>query len=55
MTIVNLRDMPELLMRRVKAQAAMEGISMRQYIINALENSLKDPEKSTRATKARKT
>jgi predicted HicB family RNase H-like nuclease len=38
---MNLRGMPEDLHRRTKAQAAMEGISLKALVIKALQEYLK--------------
>ena len=40
MGTVNLRNMPEVLIRRVKSQAALQGRSMREFVIEALEKAL---------------
>ena len=41
MAIMNLRDMPDGLHRRAKAAAAMEGITLKELVIKALEQYLK--------------
>ena len=41
MATINLRDVPEDLHRRAKAQAAMEGISLKALVIKLLEGYLK--------------
>jgi predicted HicB family RNase H-like nuclease len=41
MADMNLRSMPEDLHRRAKAQAAMEGISLKALVIKALQEYLK--------------
>jgi predicted HicB family RNase H-like nuclease len=41
MADMNLRGMPGDLHRRAKAQAAMEGISLKALVIKALEEYLK--------------
>jgi predicted HicB family RNase H-like nuclease len=41
MAIMNLRDMPDDLHRRAKAAAAMEGITLKELVIKALEQYLK--------------
>jgi len=40
MTIINIKDFPDDLHRRSKAEAAMEGISLKAIIIKALEEYL---------------
>ncbi len=37
---VNLRKMPDELIRRVKSQAALQGKPMREFVIDALEKAL---------------
>ena len=41
MATINLREVPDELHRRAKAEAAMEGISLKALIIKALEEHLK--------------
>ena len=41
MAIMNLRDMPDDLHRRAKAAAAMEGITLKELVIKAIEEYLK--------------
>jgi hypothetical protein len=41
MATINLRDVPDELHRRAKAEAAMEGITLKALIIKALEEYLK--------------
>ena len=56
MGTVNLRNMPDELIRRVKSQAALQGKSMREYVIEALEKVLLKAggsPKSKRRTKPR--
>jgi predicted HicB family RNase H-like nuclease len=38
---MNLRDAPEDLMRRAKAAAAMQGITLREFVFKAMEEKLK--------------
>ena len=45
MAIMNLRDMPDDLHRRAKVQAAMEGITLKDLVIKALEEYLKKKKK----------
>ena len=40
MTTVNIRDFPDDLHRKAKAEAALEGISMKGLIIKAIEQYL---------------
>jgi hypothetical protein len=39
---VNLRDVPEELVRRAKAYAAMRGVSLKQFILDAVEKALNE-------------
>ena len=41
MTIINIKDFPEDLHRKAKAEAALEGISLKALIIKAMEEYLK--------------
>ena len=40
---IQIRDVPESLHRRLKARAAMEGVSMSQYLMWQIERSLARP------------
>ena len=40
MSSVNIRSMPEELVRRSKSQAALRGITLREFVIEALEKAL---------------
>ena len=40
MTTVNLRDFPDDLHRKAKAEAALMGISLKEFIIRALNEYL---------------
>lgn len=51
---VNLRNMPDDLVRKAKAAAALRGISLRQLVIEALETALKGEETKRRAGAPRK-
>ena len=39
-TMIQIRNVPELMHRRLKARAAMEGVSMSQYVMWAIERAL---------------
>ena len=41
---VNLRDMPEDLIRRAKAYAALSGMSLKDFITQAIERALDEVE-----------
>lgn len=42
-TMVQLRSVPEELHRRLKARAAMEGISMSDYVLREIRKALDRP------------
>ena len=42
-TMIQIRNVPEPLHRRVKARAAIEGVSMSRYILQAIERALARP------------
>ena len=42
-TMIQIRNVPEAVHRRLKARAAMEGISMSQYVLAAVERALERP------------
>ena len=42
-TTIQIRNVPELMHRRLKARAAMEGVSMSQYVMWAIERALERP------------
>jgi hypothetical protein len=39
---INLRDVPEDLVRRAKAYAALRGLSLKDFIMGAMEEALDD-------------
>ena len=41
MAILNIKDFPDDLHRKSKSEAALEGISLKAFIIKALEEYLK--------------
>ena len=45
MANINLRDFPDQLHREAKAKAALEGISLKELIITAVEEYLKQAKK----------
>ncbi len=45
MATIYLRDIPEDLHRKSKSEAALEGISLKAFIIKALEEYLKKKKK----------
>jgi plasmid stability protein len=42
-TMIQIRNVPDELHRRIKARAALAGMSMSQYILRELERSLEKP------------
>jgi plasmid stability protein len=42
-TMIQIRNVPDELHRRIKARAALAGMSMSQYILRELERSLERP------------
>ena len=42
-TMIQIRNVSDTLHRRLKARAAMEGISMSQFVIREIERSLERP------------
>ncbi len=42
-TMIQIRNVPDVMHRRLKARAAMEGVSMSQYVMWAIERSLERP------------
>jgi hypothetical protein len=45
---LNLRDLPEDFVRKVKSQAALEGVTLKEFIIRAVSAAL-PPEPSNQA------
>ena len=42
-TMIQVRNVPEALQRRLKARAAMEGVSMSAYLRRLIERALERP------------
>ena len=42
-TMIEVRNVPEATHRRLKARAAMEGVSISQYVMSAIERALEQP------------
>ena len=42
-TMIQIRNVPETLHRRLKARAAIEGLSMSRYILREMEKALERP------------
>ena len=40
---IRIRNVPEALHRKLKARAAMEGVSMSRYVLRQIERSLERP------------
>lgn len=41
--MIQIRNVPDSLHRRIKARAALEGLSMSQYLLREVERSLSRP------------
>jgi hypothetical protein len=39
---INLRDLPEEFVRRAKVQAAMGGMTLKDFVIKAVEKAIQD-------------
>jgi hypothetical protein len=39
---INLRDLPEEFVRRAKVQAAMSGLTLKDFVIKAVEKAMQD-------------
>lgn len=39
---INLRDLPEEFVRRAKVQAAMNGLTLKDFVIKAVEKAIQD-------------
>lgn len=39
---INLRDLPEEFVRRAKAYAAMSGLTLKDFVIQAVEKAMQD-------------
>lgn len=46
---INLRDMPEDLVRQAKANAALQGLSLKAFIIALLEKAVRQGNKLKKA------
>lgn len=42
-TVLQVRNVPQTLHRRLKARAALEGLSMSQFVIREIERALRRP------------
>ena len=42
-TMIQIRNVPESLHRRLKARAALEGVSMSRFVLREIERSLERP------------
>ena len=42
-TMIQIRNVPEPLHRRIKARAAIEGVSMSNFVLRAVERALARP------------
>jgi len=41
-TVLDIRAMPDALLRRAKSAAALQGITMKQFVITALEKAVEE-------------
>ena len=41
--MIQIRDVPEALHRRLKARAALEGVSMSRFVLREIERALERP------------
>ena len=48
MAIINIRDFPDDLHRQAKSKAALEGISLKDFIIKAIEEYVMGKKKDTK-------
>ena len=44
---VNLRDLPEDFVRQAKARAALSGVTLKDYIITAVQNAMQNEAQSS--------
>jgi hypothetical protein len=52
---LNLRDLPEDFLRRAKAHAALSGVTLKDFVIAAVEKAMQDmPEASLKADSKRR-
>ena len=52
---INLRDLPEEFVRRAKAHAALSGITLKDFVIRAVEKAMQDkPQASFNADSKRR-
>ncbi len=42
-TMIQIRNVPETLHRRLKARAALEGVSMSRFVLREIERALERP------------
>ncbi len=42
-TMIQIRNVPEALHRRLKARAALEGVSMSRFVLREIERALERP------------
>lgn len=45
-TMIQIRNVPDQIHRRIKARAALAGMSMSEYILREIERSLERPTRS---------
>ncbi len=55
MTVLNIRNMPDDIMRKAKSEAALQGVTLKEFVIAAMEAALQKKEESPkRGTASRK-
>jgi predicted DNA-binding protein len=52
---INLRDLPEEFVRRAKAHAALSGVTLKDFVIDAVEKAMQEmPEASLKSDSKRR-
>ena len=44
---INLRDLPEDFVRQAKSRAALSGMTLKDFVVKAVENAMRDEIRST--------
>jgi plasmid stability protein len=53
MSLIQIRNVPEAIHRRAKARAALEGLTLSDYALRAVERELREPTLSEIAARIR--
>ena len=53
MAVLNMRKLPEALVRRVKSQAAIQGTTMRELVSGILDKALSEMEGASKPTRGK--